>query len=291
MDTWLVKDIQLDILKNKDIVSILRKTLVLAKKLNLSDLEILIKSELKWYDNKGKIPKYRIVYGNRIVWWNPYRGWILANIDDDKLFDLLTTIEMHESISVIEEFAQSWAAVSLPTEYMSKFMDISTEYKVQVDKTPFINIIEYLKNFILETCVNLEKEWINGNWISFSNEEMQVAKNIPSVTNIFYWEIKTNNLQISSDNSQQNIEVSALDIDEIKNFLSQLKAYNSQIKELPNGQEIQEKLDLLEQEIVKQSPSKWLIKGSLLFIKDALSWASWNLIATWVLGLLNNLLK
>lgn len=37
-------------------------------------------------------------------------------------------------------------------------MDISTEYKVQVDKTPFINIIEYLKNFILETCVNLEKE-------------------------------------------------------------------------------------------------------------------------------------
>lgn len=291
MDTWLVKDIQLDILHNKDIVSILRKTLVLAQKLNLSDLEILIKSELNWYDKKGKVPKYRIVYGNSIVWWNPYHGWILANIDNDKLFDLLTTIEMHESISVIEKFAQRWAEVILPTAYMSKFMNISTQYKVCVDKTPFIKIIEYLKTFILETCVNLEKEWINGNWISFSNEEMQVAKNIPSVTNIFYWEIKTNNLQISSDNSQQNIEVSALDIGEIKNFLSQLKAYNSQIKELPNGQEIQGKLDLLEQEIVKQKPSEWLIKNSLLFIKDALSWASWNLIATWVLGLLNNLLK
>ena len=271
MDTWLVKDIQLDILNNKDIVSILRKTLVLAKKLNLSDLEILIKSELNWYDNKGKIPKYRIVKGARIVWWNPYYGWILANIDNDKLFDLLTTIKIYESISVIEKFAQRWAAVSLSTEYMSSFMNISTEYKVQVGKTPFINIIEYLKNFILETCIDLEKEWINGNWISFSNKEVQVAKNIPSVTNIFYWEIKTNNLQISSDNSQQNIEVSALNIDEIKNFLSQLKAYNSQIKELPNSQEIQEK--------------------SLLFIQNALSWASWNLIATWVLDLLNNLLK
>lgn len=291
MDTWLVKDIQLDILNNKDIVSILRKTLVLAKKLNLSDLEILIKSELNWYDNKGKIPKYRIVKGARIVWWNPYYGWILANIDNDKLFDLLTTIKIYESISVIEKFAQRWAAVSLSTEYMSSFMNISTEYKVQVGKTPFINIIEYLKNFILETCIDLEKEWINGNWISFSNKEVQVAKNIPSVTNIFYWEIKTNNLQISSDNSQQNIEVSALNIDEIKNFLSQLKAYNSQIKELPNSQEIQEKLDLLEQEIVKQKPSEWLIKNSLLFIQNALSWASWNLIATWVLDLLNNLLK
>ena len=291
MDTWLVKDIQLDILNNKDIVSILRKTLVLAKKLNLSDLEILIKSELNWYDNKGKIPKYRIVKGNRIVWWNPYHGWILANIDNDKLFDLLTTIKIYESISVIEKFAQRWAVVCLSTEYMSRFMNISTEYKVQVAKKPFINIIEYLKNFILETCIDLEKEWINGNWISFSNKEVQVAKNIPSVTNIFYWEIKTNNLQISSDNSQQNIEVSALNIDEIKNFLSQLKAYNSQIKELPNGQEIQEKLDLLEKEIVKQDPDNWFIKGSILFIQNALSWASWNLIATWILSLLNNLLK
>lgn len=291
MDTWLVNNIQLDILNNKDIVLILRKTLVLAQKLNLSDLEILIKSELNWYDNKGKIPKYRIVRGNRIVWWNPYHGWILANIDNDELFDLLTTIEMRESISVIEKFTQRWAEVILSTERMSKFMNISTEYRVQVDRTCFINIIEYLKNFILETCIDLEKEWINGNWISFSNKEVQVAKNISSVANIFYWEIKTNNLQISSDNSQHNIEVSALDIDEIKNFLSQLKAYNSQIKELPNGQEIQEKLDLLEQEIVKQNPSKWLIKDFLLFIQDALSWASWNLIATWVLGLLNNLPK
>jgi hypothetical protein len=37
-------------------------------------------------------------------------------------------------------------------------MNISTEYKVQVAKKPFINIIEYLKNFILETCIDLEKE-------------------------------------------------------------------------------------------------------------------------------------
>jgi len=291
MDTWLVKDIQLDILNNKDIVSILRKTLVLAKKLNLSDLEILIRNELNWYGNKDKIPKYRIVQGYRIIWWNPYKGWVLANINDDKLFDLLTTIEMYESISVIEEFAKRWSEKILPTEHMAKFMNISTEYKVCVDKTPFINIIEYLKNLILETCINLEKEWINGNWISFSNQEVQLANHIPSVTNIFYWEIKANNLQISSDNSQQNIEVSTLNIDDIKNFLSQLKAYNSQIKVLPWGQEIQEKLDLLEKEIVKQDPDNWFIKGSLLFIQNALSWASWNLIATWILSLLNNLLK
>lgn len=37
-------------------------------------------------------------------------------------------------------------------------MNISTEYRVQVDRTCFINIIEYLKNFILETCIDLEKE-------------------------------------------------------------------------------------------------------------------------------------
>jgi hypothetical protein len=41
-----VKEIQTDILNNKSITNILRKALILAKKLNLSDFEKFIENEL-----------------------------------------------------------------------------------------------------------------------------------------------------------------------------------------------------------------------------------------------------
>jgi hypothetical protein len=41
---------------------------------------------------------------------------------------------------------------------MSKFMSMSTQYKVCVSPTEFIKLIEAVKNIILNKCIELEKE-------------------------------------------------------------------------------------------------------------------------------------
>lgn len=56
---------------NCDVVSILRKSLIISHKLDLKDTEKWIKNELQGYDEKEFIPEYRIIKGT-VKFHNPY---------------------------------------------------------------------------------------------------------------------------------------------------------------------------------------------------------------------------
>src|SRR5271154_2225264 len=62
-------------------LDVLRKALVVAKKLDVTDFQEWIERELKGYGPGDDIPKYRVVKGE-LKARNPYRGWIPVVFDN-----------------------------------------------------------------------------------------------------------------------------------------------------------------------------------------------------------------
>lgn len=58
---------------NCPLSTLLRKSLIVATKLNLIDFKKWINDELNGYDQKNEIPTYREVTGE-LKTWNPYNG-------------------------------------------------------------------------------------------------------------------------------------------------------------------------------------------------------------------------
>ncbi len=282
---WLVKEIQVDILNNESITNILRKTLVLYKKLNLKDIEF-IEKELNGYNEDDEIPDYRIIIWYRILWWNPYNWWILANIDNDELFDKLVTKKNYEPISKIEWLVKWWH-IKLPNEFMGKIMSFKTEYKVDVSGGEFRKTIESVKNIILDKCIELEKKWILWEWISFTKEEIEKAKSINNTTNNFYSAISNSNLQVGANNSTQQNITNRLDYNKIKEIIEQVEWFWKKIEEIPQNDKIVSCFEDIKNELNKKSPNDKGIIKNLVSIKAILSWATWNLLATWILGAIN----
>lgn len=281
---WLVKEIQIDILNNKSITDILRKTLILYKKLNLDDIEF-IEKELNGYNDDDKIPNYRIISWYRILGWNPYNWWILASINDDKLFKKLVVKKILYPISEIIKF-EKWASMSLSNDIMWKIMDYQTEYKLEIAGGEFSKIIELVKNLLLNRCIELENNGILWEWISFSKEEIEKAKSINNTTNIFNWPINDSNLQVSTTNSKQKNINNDFDSKKLNELISQITKLWNEIKKLPKWDIIIKSFEEIKIELDNNKPDKSIIKDKIISIKDTLNWINWSLIASWILKLI-----
>jgi hypothetical protein len=84
---------------------LLRKALVVARKLGLSELQSWINNELNGYPKGETIPAYRRVKGQARA-WNPYRGWIpivFANAEQEEWLSQrnvgMSVAEMEELLS------------------------------------------------------------------------------------------------------------------------------------------------------------------------------------------------
>lgn len=66
---------QQSIESNSDVLALLRKALLVARKLDLMDFKEWINSELNGYENAKKIPIYRKLHGE-LKAYNPIHTWL-----------------------------------------------------------------------------------------------------------------------------------------------------------------------------------------------------------------------
>jgi hypothetical protein len=86
----IVSDLQLEALdRNVRVSDLLRKSLVVARKLKLFELQSWIEKELKGYRQTDEVPDYREVY-RQVRGWNPFHGWIPVIIEDSATAKLLS---------------------------------------------------------------------------------------------------------------------------------------------------------------------------------------------------------
>src|SRR5690554_1620277 len=95
----LVLEIQNEIINNMvSITTILRKALILATKLELTDFEEWINYELRGYPTLDKLPKYRIVAGAMKA-WNPFHGFLPIHFKGKKEAEMFSSKPLYDSIT------------------------------------------------------------------------------------------------------------------------------------------------------------------------------------------------
>ncbi len=190
----IVLDLQKEITRTDcDIVNVLRKAHVIAVKLGLSEFDQWISHELNGYHGKDIIPEYREVRGV-LKALNPYHGWIPTMLNDDELERKLCTIRVPNSISEIISLS-AVSDTSLMSEFTGENLNnlnhlfatpMPMKYALHFSGPAISDIIEKVKNAVLEWTLKLEAEGILGEGMRFNIEEKERALGIPQTINNFY---------------------------------------------------------------------------------------------------------
>jgi hypothetical protein len=177
----LVEELQRDVLDSKISASdLLRKSLVIATKLNLGEFRTWVEQELSGYADTKQIPEYRRIVG-RIMAFNPMRGYIPAVIPDAKLVELLSTRNEIAPVGVLESllssgetsFACDFAPdILLTLLRMQRFPMVP---QVLIPRTSFAGILDAVRNAVLTWSLKLETDGIVGEGMSFSPKEKKLA--------------------------------------------------------------------------------------------------------------------
>lgn len=202
----IVIELQQEVLKQDcDIVNVLRRAHVIATKLQLTEFDSWITYELNGYPNQEVCPEYRKIKGV-LKAFNPYQGWIPAMINDIEMETDVCERKMANSISEIVSLCQE------ENDLLSEFTGVQTEilnkifrttfpmkYALFIPRTSVMDIIEKVKNTILEWTLKLEEKGIIGDNMTFTEKEKNTATSIPQTINNYYGDTKIVNS--SGDNA------------------------------------------------------------------------------------------
>lgn len=167
-----IYELQLDIINESiDVVSILRKAHLIASKLNLTDFDRWIKNELNGYDNYNDIPDYKIVYGE-IKAKDPYGRNIPVTLSSS-----WEKIKQRKLFNCISEIIDLWngkngdVMIGFPSEICEEICadyGYDLPWYLAIGKQSLKSIIEKVKNTVLDWCIQLEKDGINGEEFTFN---------------------------------------------------------------------------------------------------------------------------
>jgi hypothetical protein len=215
--TSLVLDLQQDALDPSINASdLLRKALVAAKKLGIKDFENWINYELKGYADQKDIPAYRMLEG-QIEAWNPYHGWQPVMFEDTEYAKALSTCATFQSIGEIQAVINGLTPKSRLTLPLSK----NTEYEIMerlslptriarfIPAARIINVLDAVRNIILNWSLKLEQDGILGEGLAFSKKEKELAAHGVYQVNNFYASttIQQGNISSSQITAQNDVTI------------------------------------------------------------------------------------
>lgn len=283
----IVIELQQEVLKQDcDIVNVLRRAHVIATKLQLTEFDSWITHELNGYPNQEVCPEYRKIKGV-LKAFNPYQGWIPAMISDIEMETDVCERKMANSISEIVSLCQE------ENDLLSEFTGAQTEilnkifrttfpmkYALFIPRTSVMDIIEKVKNTILEWTLKLEEKGIIGDNMTFTEKEKNTATSIPQTINNYYGDTKIvnssgdNTTVVAGDNNNVSFsyEKASKIIEEIEKSINN---ENLNQDDLETAKDIL--VDIRDKIDQKKKPS--IIKATLSGLKDFLIGAGANVAA------------
>lgn len=167
---------------NTEIAEILRKSLIVATKLDLEDFRGWISSELHGYKDLN-IPEYRKIYAD-IKLKNPYHGLIPVTFQDKGLAERLRKVYICQPIGEVESLRDEpdeGDYIVIPFSHEEERFLLENQGRTQIPpvriiyRTQVVGILDAVRNLILEWSLRLESEGILGEGMSFSKEDKQKA--------------------------------------------------------------------------------------------------------------------
>lgn len=171
---------------NQSVTVLLRKALVVATKLDLTDAVEWIEKEQKGWEGTETedFPEWRKVKG-QIVAQNPVRGWIPVMIADHEYSEMLRNRCMTSPVSELEALLSKKDARSLHMTYhpeveatLQRGMRFDAPVRCEITTAQIRRIVEEIRDKVLRWSLALEKAGIRGEGLSFSQEEIKQAHTI-----------------------------------------------------------------------------------------------------------------
>ena len=211
-NTGIVLQLQREALDDSsDILNLLRKVRIISQKLGFKELLTWVKREVGGYapeDPIEMIPTYRHITGGSIEFFNPYHGYSPTFIDDVDIKKSLEKIVIPMGIPKITSYLNSnntdfrYVFDSRIQKILNNesntpiFLSFSIRYPVNC----LSQILEDVRNVIIDWTLLLESNGILGVDLTFSENEIGTAATATSIVNFI-----TNIFNNSSDiQIQQN---------------------------------------------------------------------------------------
>lgn len=295
----IVLELQQEIISQDcDIVNALRKAHLIAVKLGLEEFDNWILNELNGYSSQKDCPDYRKIYAV-LRGFNPYHGWIPTMINDPEFEKMISEKKITQSISEIitlisnNEDGLSINCNGAELELFNKMFDnpLPMHFAYQVSRASVADIIEKVKNTLLEWTLKLEKEGILGENMAFNEKEKEQAKSIPQTINNYYG--STNVVNGTANNSPivaGNNNTVSISKEELGNELSKIADEIKNTNEISTD-DIETALELLSdiRDKIDCDKKPSIIKSGLVGLRDFLITAGGGLTANLLATLITRL--
>lgn len=269
------------------VTDLLRRVKFTAAKLGLGKIEDWVEQELNGYD--GMPPDYRVVHGIPMA-RHPYRGW--EEIGGE--VEWLSKRPNNQAISSIESIAVNATKTTrlhmpFPDKITAELNRLNGSHgwncALVCPPSEMFRILDKVRNLVLDWAINLQKAGIMGSEVNFNDAEKEKAQSASTTINIgsignFAGNIGQGN--VSGHNSIQ--------IEQVQSILDQLKPHLPALSAAGAGDNLTERIHALENAIKDKKADTSIIRGFIIDLRNTLTGAAGNLIASGAISALNLIL-
>lgn len=226
MASSLVRELQQDALNPEVRVStLLRKALVVARKLNVREIEEWINRELSGYPTEVEHPEYRHLHGE-VKWRNPYHPWTTVVFGDGVRRERLAARPCGQGVGQLEALLTNRGhdgefVIHYPPELAHKASEgWANEMALFVSAAAVSGVLDAVRDALLKWALELEARGIVGEGLSFTDAEQKTAATMATNVAHIYGPVQNYQVQQGSDQSTQTaIVVSPLDLDKVSEIV------------------------------------------------------------------------
>lgn len=285
----LVLDLQKELLDSGcDVLHALRKAHVIAVKLKLTDFDRWVQNELNGYKgNYEEVPDYRQMKGQMKA-KNPYHGWIPIMFSDNKTENVFSCMPAYESLAELLEVKKGSKDgnffYGFPAEQSQMIMKMSNmpipmQIGLFISTHRIAEVVERVRNCLLEWTLRLEAERIMGEDMMFNQKEKATAQAIPQQINYYYGTVVNGDVENSQviSGSNNTITYSAGDVaNAVKEICKALESESISEDDMESAVEMLEDIS----KKIDQGKKPGVIKAALVGLKDFVLAVGANVTAT-----------
>jgi hypothetical protein len=267
---------------------LLRRVKFTAVQLGLGKVEDWVEQELNGYSGV-KPPDYRTVHGRPMA-HHPYSGW--QDLRGNNI-DFMRRRSNNQAISSLEGMIATAAPdTTLHMPFPDKIVaDLNKHngndwrYDLVIATNEIARIIDQVRSLVLDWALNLQKAGIMGSEVSFNDAEKEKAQ--AASTTIHIGSIGTMAGNIGQGNISGN---NTIKVEQVQSILDQLKPHVPALSADGAGEALGERITALERAIKLKDPDISAVRGFITDLRNTLTGAAGNLIASGAVSALNMIL-
>lgn len=257
-------------------VALLRKALVVAKKLDVGEIEEWLSNELNGYAEGKEIPEYRYLRGELKV-FDPYRGWMPLHFGNPRDAERLARRATSQSIAELEKIDTSDSAYMPFSPAIEKLlmdgMEIPLQPSLHISTTQIGGIVERVRNTVLEWALSLEKRGILGEGMAFTAQEKETAHSVYHIRN-FIGSMNDSQIQQDTENSSQSYETS-IDLQAVRAILGELQSRKEELRlAIDDKRRLDDLLESVGKEVDSPNPKTGVVREGISSIRSIVEGAA-----------------